>query len=159
MVEFSKISIKTKNCKTFCKAQRAALRKLFSPPPQSHPPPDQTSLRVCNKNFLTEVYRNIHTFALKVLQECSSWASRNAAVQISFLTPNRNMFTGKFVKPEMFLAVLREHIIFNVKWTEACKMSEVFERNCIVKCVIFFYSFWWCTLERLDKYKNVACPK
>ena len=37
------------------------------------------------------------------------------AVQISFLTTNRNMFTGKFVKLERFLAVLREHIIFNVK--------------------------------------------
>ena len=32
-----------------------------------------------------------------------------------FLTPNRNMIALKLVKSEIFLAVLREHIIFNVK--------------------------------------------
>ena len=32
-----------------------------------------------------------------------------------FLTPNRNMLAGKFVKPERFLAVLQDHIAFNVK--------------------------------------------
>ena len=36
------------------------------------------------------------------------------------------MFTEKFVKLEILLAVLREHIIFNDKWAEVCKMSEVF---------------------------------
>ena len=61
------------------------------------------------------IYRNIQTFAFKVLQECSSWASRNGAVQISFLTLHKNMSAGKFVKSERFLAVLQEHIIFNVK--------------------------------------------
>ena len=34
---------------------------------------------------------------------------------IFFLTPNRNMIALKLVKSEVFLAVLREHIIFNVK--------------------------------------------
>ena len=61
-------------------------------------------------------------------------------VQIFFLTPDRNMFTGKFVKSEMFLAVLWEHIILNVKEFEFCKMRE---RNCIVKRAIFFASFCW----------------
>ena len=70
---------------------------------------------------------NIQTFAFKVLQEFSSSASTNAAVQISFLTPKRNMFTRKFVKPERFLAVLRDHFIFNVNFNvKVCKMSEVF---------------------------------
>ena len=32
----------------------------------------------------------------------------------------------KFLKSERFLVVLREHIIFNVKWVTVCKMSEVF---------------------------------
>ena len=32
-----------------------------------------------------------------------------------FLTPNRNMIALKLIKSEIFLAVLREHIIFNVK--------------------------------------------
>ena len=55
------------------------------------------------------------TFAFRVLQECSSWASKEIAVQIFFLRANRNMFSGKLVKSERFLTVLQEHIIFNVK--------------------------------------------
>ena len=55
------------------------------------------------------------TFAFRVLQECSSWASKKIAVQIFFLRANRNMFSGKLVKSERFLTVLQEHIIFNVK--------------------------------------------
>ena len=39
----------------------------------------------------------MYRLAFKVLQECSSWASGNSAVQVYFLTPNRNMFTEKFV--------------------------------------------------------------
>ena len=40
IVEFSKISIKIKNCKTFCKAQTAnRLKKFIQPPP--HPTPHQ----------------------------------------------------------------------------------------------------------------------
>ena len=98
MKNFDKIFTKPK--------QRAALRKLFSLPP-TNPPPNKILLRLWNKNFLTDIYRNIQTFAFKVLQECSSWASRNGAVQLFFLTPNRNMFAGKFVKSERFLAVFR----------------------------------------------------
>ena len=61
-----------------------------------------------------------------------------------FLTPNKNMFTGKLlVNSERFLAVLSKRIIFSVKWVEIHKMSEVFERNCIVKWKIFFGSFCW----------------
>ena len=52
-----------------------------------------------------------------MFQECSSRESRNALVQISFLTPNRNSlletnkrFAGEFVMSEGFLAVLQEHI-------------------------------------------------
>ena len=82
IVEFPKISIKMKNCKTSYKVHTASLlRKLFSLVP-THPPSDIIILRLWNKNFLTEIYRNMQTFAFKVLQECSSWASRNGAVQI-----------------------------------------------------------------------------
>ena len=56
----------------------------------------------------------MQTFALKVLQECSSWASRNGATQMSFLTPNRNMFAGKCVKSARFLTVLWEYILFSM---------------------------------------------
>ena len=61
-----------------------------------------------------------------MLQESSSRAPGNGAVKIFFLTPNRSMFAGKFVNWESFLAVFREHIIFNVKRVEVRKMSEAF---------------------------------
>ena len=122
IAEFPKISIKMKNCKTFKRpTQRVALRKLFS-----LSSPDKSFLRLWNKNFLKEIYRNTQTFAFKVLRECSSWASRNGVVQMFFCTQTRNMFAGKFVKWERFLAVLSEHIFSNVEWVEFYKMSEVF---------------------------------
>ena len=85
IVEFSKISIKIKNCKTIV--------NLFSHP-LSHPSPETI--------FFKEIYINIQKFAFKVLQECSSWASGNIAAQIFFLTPHGNMFAEKFVKSERF---------------------------------------------------------
>ena len=125
-MNFQKFQVKWKIAKHFARTkQRAASVKLFSLPP-SHLPLDKILLRLWNKNFLKEIYRNIQTFALKVFQECSSWASRNGAVQIIFLTLNRNMLAGKFVKSEKFLAALRKHIICNVKCVEVYKISEVF---------------------------------
>ena len=56
--------------------QQAALRRLFTLPP------DKNLLRLSNKNFISEIYRNIQTFAFQVHQECSSWVSRNDAVQM-----------------------------------------------------------------------------
>ena len=87
---------------------------------------DKILLRIWNKYFLMEIYRNIQAFALTALQECSCWASRNVAGQMFFLTPNRKTLAGKFVKWERFFVVMREHIIFNVEWAEVHKMSEVF---------------------------------
>ena len=75
------------------------LTKLFSPTP------DKNFLRLRNKNFLTELYTNIQTFAFQVLGERSSWASRTGAVQ---------MFAGKFVKWVTLLAALQEYIFYNV---------------------------------------------
>ena len=55
LVEFSKISIKIKNCKTFFKAQTAnRLKKFIQPPihPTPHSsPPEQTLLRLENRFF------------------------------------------------------------------------------------------------------------
>ena len=86
-----------KNCKTFCKAEAAShLKEVIQPLPPpltpSHPLPDKTLLRLWKKRSLKEIYRNIQTFAFKVLQEFSSSAPRNGAVQIFFLTANRNIF-------------------------------------------------------------------
>ena len=111
IVEFSKISIKTQ------KSNR--LKNFFQSPliPPPPPPPSHKNkpYYVSETIFFKEIYRDILTFACKVVQKCSYWASRNRVVKIFFLTPQRNMFAGKFVKSERFLAVFREHIIFNVK--------------------------------------------
>ena len=81
-----------KNFKIFCKAKATSHLKEVIQPPPSNTLPDKALLRLWNKRFLKKIYRNIQTFAFKVLQECSSWASRKGAVQIFFLTPNGNMF-------------------------------------------------------------------
>ena len=78
------------------------------------------------QKFLREIYRNVLPFAFEGLQESSSWMSGNGLVQMFFLTPNRNMFAGKFVDWECFSALFWRHIIFNFKTVEICKMSEVF---------------------------------
>ena len=119
-----------KNWKTFYEAQTPSCFKeiiqALPPPPSTHSPSDKILLRLWSKHFLIETDKNIRISVFKVLQECSCWASRNGAVQMFFLTPNRNMFAGKFLMSERFLPVLREHIIFNVKWVEVRKMNEVF---------------------------------
>ena len=125
IVEFLKISIKKKSRKTFYEIQTAIhLQEIIQHSPNPSPS-DKTLRHLWNKHFLTEIYRNIQTFAFKVPQECSSWVSINEAMQMSFMTPNRNMSAGKFLKSERFLAALRDHIIFNVKRVEVHKMNEV----------------------------------
>ena len=125
-MNFEKFQLKWKIVKHFTRPkQRAALRKLLSlhQPPI---PPDKILLHLWNKNFLREIYRNIQTFAFKVLQESSSWASGNVAVKMIFLAPNRNIFAGKFGNWKSFLAVFWEYVIFNFKRVEIRKMSDVF---------------------------------
>ena len=118
MVKFPKISIKMKHCKTFNEGQTAShVKEIIQTLPYPLPQPDKILLSLWNKYF--------QAFTFKVLQECSSWASRNDAAQMFFLTPNWKILAEKFVKWERFLALLREHIIFNVEWVEFHKMSQV----------------------------------
>ena len=75
--------------------QRAFLGKLFSlPQSATHPPSDKVILRLWNKNFLTEICRNIQTVTFKVLQEYSSLESRNDAAQMFFLTQTETCLLG-----------------------------------------------------------------
>ena len=86
-----------KNCKTFYETQTASpLKEIIQPPPTPHTTVENLA-RSLKQNFLREIYRNIQTFDFTVFQESSSWASGNDAVQMFFLTPNRNMSAGKFV--------------------------------------------------------------
>ena len=70
----------------------ASYMKEIIHPPSPPPPPDKSFLCIWKKCFLTDVYRNIKTFYFKVLHKSSSWASRNGAVQMFFLTQTKNMF-------------------------------------------------------------------
>ena len=56
-----------KNCKKLYENQTAS--KLFSLPPTHSPPsPNKILQRLWNKTFLMKIYRNIQTFAFKVLK-------------------------------------------------------------------------------------------
>ena len=103
--------MKMKNSKTFYKAQTVShLRKLFSLP-QQHPTPCNPA-DLWNKNFYTEIYRNIQTFAFRVLQECSCSASRSGPVQMLFWhQPDACCKIWKSRKKlKRFLAAVWEHI-------------------------------------------------
>lgn len=75
-------------------------------------PTDESFLRLCNKDILTEIYRDMQTSDFQVIQECSSLAFRNGAVQMYFLTPARSMFARKYVKPGFWLCYGR--ILFTI---------------------------------------------
>ena len=128
-----------KNCKIFCKVQTASHLKELSSLLPSHRSPDKTLLRLWNKNFLKEIFRNTQAFAFKVLQECSSWASRNGACNIFSDTKQKHDCCKICEVRNIFGCVagaLSSELRF-VKWV------TLFERNCIVKCVIFFANFCW----------------
>ena len=171
IAEFPKISIKIVKHFTRPK-QRAALSKLFSLslPSLFQLQTDKMLPRLWNKKSFTDIYRHIHALSFKVFPKCSSLASRNGAIQIFFLTPNRKSFAGKFIKWKKFLVVFRGHISINVEWDEARRTSGIFEQTYIVKWVIWLIRFCWLwdfLLENLKLIKlsdnvhwhGLACPK
>ena len=70
-----------------------------------------------------EIYRNIQTFIFKVHSECSSYGSRNGAVQIFFSDTKQKHVCWKICKVNKALAALWEHFIFIVKLVEVHKKS------------------------------------
>ena len=52
-----------KNCKTFYEAQTVSRLKETIQPTLNLPPPGKILLRLWNKNFPAEIYRNIQIFA------------------------------------------------------------------------------------------------
>ena len=131
-LNFRKLQLEGKIVKHFMRPkQRAALKKFFRLPP-THSPPDKILLRLWSKNFLIDIYRNIQIFAFKVLQGCSSWASRNGAVQMFFLKPNRNMFAGKVKK--VFASVARAYYFqcqVKIWMLRLVKQVRFLELNCL----------------------------
>ena len=61
-----------KSYKTFYETETASrTRKIIQPSPIK-PPSDKMLLRLWNKKFLTEIYRNLQTFSFEALQKRSS---------------------------------------------------------------------------------------
>ena len=155
--------LKWKSVKHFMRPkQRPVLRKLFSLV-SIHSPPDKILLYLWNKNFLTQIYRNIYGH---LLSKCF----KNAVIERPETVPCKCFFghqTAKslqFVKSERFLIVLPEHFMFNIKWVEVCKISEIFWAKMYCKTSHHFLQFllalrkseikkklWWCPLELVDK--------
>ena len=97
-----------KNCKTFYETQRAShLQEIIQS--SSKPTPIRENVTMSFEKKFSYGYIQKYT------DICSSWASINGAVQMLSLTPSRTMSAGKCLKSERLLALLQEHIIFNVK--------------------------------------------
>ena len=127
IVEFPKISIKIKNVKTFYESLTAiCLKEVIQPPP------DKNFLRLGNKTVRTEIYRNMQICAFQVLWECSSLEPRNSAVQIQNHRPE-----------SFFVCIMGVYFIVMLSDLRFVKWVSFFERNCILKWVIFFASFCW----------------
>ena len=114
IVEFPNISIKMKYFKTFCEAQIASrFIELFSPPP------DKSFLHLWNINFLTEIYRNMQTFAFQMLVECSSRTFRNDAVQMFFSDSNqKHLFYKNFKGSKVFGCVAGVYLLRYLMFSE-----------------------------------------
>ena len=130
IVEFPKISIKMKNCKTFYKFQTARRLKEGI---QGNYLPDKILLLLWNKNFLREIYINIQTYR-HLLSKCFKIAFLGSQEMVQF----KCFF---WLQVGTCLAVLRKHVIFNAKWDEVCKMSEVFWAKLYRKISLIFCYF------------------
>ena len=92
---WKKNQLKWKVVKHFTRASKETIQGPANPPPL-----DKTLLCLWNKNFLTEIYRNTYYICVQTASRMSflgvkKWYSANV-----FLATNRNMFAGKFAKPE-----------------------------------------------------------
>ena len=134
IVGFLKIPIKKKNCKTFYEAQvESRVKEIIQPPPQIPPSQIKSYYVFGGKKFLTEIHRNIQTFS-KFFKNAVFGRQEIVQYKCFFW---QQIETCLLKKWETFLAVLRKHVIFNVKWTEVCKMREDFWAK-----LYFKLTFW-----------------
>ena len=113
---FQKFQLNWKIVKHFTgPKQLAALMKLFCVL-TTHSPSDKILLRLWKKTFFTEIYRNILTFAFKVLQECSFGRQEMVECKCFFWHQTEACLLENFGKLKKVLAMLQDHIIFNVSW-------------------------------------------
>ena len=110
-----------------------------------------------------------------MLQECSSWTSRNSEVQIFLSDTKQKHVSWKICKVrKVFGCVAGAYYFLMSSELRFIKWVSFFEQNCHVKWVIFFCHFLltlrlfarkseikkpWYWLEHVDEYKKVVCPK
>ena len=93
-----------------------------------------------------------------MLRECSSCALGNDTVKIFFLTPNRNLFAGKFVNCERFLTGFQEHVIllFSMSIDDVCSKTYFQKKNYKYEILNHLYFgpnfvFWGIVLGRFSQ--------
>ena len=141
LVEFPKISIEMKNCKTFYEGQAASrVKEIIQPLHHPSSQPDKSSMSLEQKFSYGDIKKNTNICFQRASRiqflGVKKWCSANA-----FLTPNRKMLAEKFEKSfwlccESILFLMSSELRFK-KWV------RFFEQNCIVKWVNFLASFCW----------------
>ena len=135
-MNFQKLQLKWKIPKHFARPkQRCALRKLFSlPHPTSH------QITPYYLNFLKELCRQLLSNCFK-----NAVLRRQEMAQCKYffwhqtetcLLENLESQKGFWLRCGSILFSMSSELKF-IKW------MRFFERNCIVKCLIFFVSFCW----------------
>ena len=121
-------------------------------PPPNPPSSDKTLLHLWNKSFLTEIYRNIKTLAIKVLQECGllgvkKWCSANV-----FFWHQTETCVLEYLQSQkgfwLYCCIVN-------KWS----FSLVFLAWRILGNLKIKKKLWWFPLERVDEHENAVCPK
>ena len=135
IVEFTKISVKTKNCNTFYEAQKTTcLNEIIEPPP-THLPSDKILLRLFLRRYI-EIDGHLISKCFKnaVLGVRKRWSAN-----VFSDTKEKYVCWKILVNSERFWLCCK--IILFSMWVRFVKWVKFFEQNCIVKWVIFYGSF------------------
>ena len=114
MLEFQKVSIKMKNCKTFYEPQRVScLEEIIQPPSNLQP--------------ITHQIKSYHVFGTKF-----SYGDIQKYTDICFQSATRMQFFGvkKWCSPNVFSDTKQKHVCWKI-----CKVRKVFD------CVAGAYYF------------------
>ena len=92
MVEFLKVSIKMKNCKTFYEGQTVSrVKQIIQPLHHLSPKPDKILLRLWNKKFLTEYTERYRHLLLKCFQNAVLGRQGRCSTNVFFDTKQKNV--------------------------------------------------------------------
>ena len=160
MSNFQKIQLKSKIVKHFTRSkQQATLKKLCSLPRPT--PTIKKLVPSLEEKFsdgdiqkYTDIYACFQSASRMQFWGVKKWCSANL-----FSDTKQKRFCWEICKVrKVFGCVLREHILFSVKWVEIRKMSEVFWAKLYCKMIHFFASFCWLWDFLLENLKLKETP-